>query len=64
MAKPGYWNLYWDYEEDGSVWDMTAAGPYLGLDIQFQTRRGPQPVAVKQSEILLCFSENIDLPSC
>lgn len=35
VAKVGYRHLYWDYEEDGNVWDMTAAGPYLGLGIQF-----------------------------
>jgi len=35
VAKLGYRHLYWDYENDGNVWDMTAAGPYLGLGIQF-----------------------------
>ena len=35
VAKLGYRHLYWDYEEDGNVWDMSAAGPYLGLGIQF-----------------------------
>ena len=25
----------WDYEDDGSVWDMAASGPYLGLGIRF-----------------------------
>lgn len=34
-AKIGYRQLYWDYEEDGTVWDMTASGPYLGLGITF-----------------------------
>lgn len=34
-AKFGYRQLYWDYEEDGTVWDMTASGPYLGLGIRF-----------------------------
>jgi hypothetical protein len=27
--------MYWDYEEDGTVWDIAASGPYLGLGIQF-----------------------------
>lgn len=35
IAKVGYRQLYWDYEEDGTVWDMTASGPYLGLGIRF-----------------------------
>lgn len=34
-AKLGYRLLDWDYEEDGTVWDMTASGPYLGLGIRF-----------------------------
>jgi len=34
-AKLGYRYLYWDYEDDGTVWDVTAAGPYLGLGIRF-----------------------------
>lgn len=34
-AKAGYRHMYWDYENDGVVWDMTAAGPYLGLGIRF-----------------------------
>ncbi|MGO4999539.1 hypothetical protein [Oceanisphaera sp. W20_SRM_FM3] len=34
-AKAGYRQLYWDYEKGGTVWDMTMAGPYLGLGIQF-----------------------------
>jgi len=34
-AKAGYRLLDWDYEEDGTVWDMTASGPYLGLGIRF-----------------------------
>lgn len=34
-AKFGYRQLYWDYEEDGTTWDMTASGPYLGLGIRF-----------------------------
>lgn len=34
-AKFGYRLLDWDYEEDGTVWDMTASGPYLGLGIRF-----------------------------
>ncbi len=34
-AKLGYRHLYWDYEDGGTVWDMTAAGPYLGLGIRF-----------------------------
>ncbi len=34
-AKVGYRYLYWDYEDEGTVWDMTASGPYLGLGIRF-----------------------------
>ncbi len=34
-AKLGYRVLDWDYENDGTVWDMTASGPYLGLGIRF-----------------------------
>lgn len=34
-AKAGYRQLYWDYKDDGTTWDMTASGPYLGLGIRF-----------------------------
>lgn len=34
-AKAGYRQLYWDYEDDGTTWDITASGPYLGLGIRF-----------------------------
>lgn len=34
-AKIGYRHMYWDYEEDGTVWDIAASGPYLGLGIRF-----------------------------
>lgn len=34
-AKAGYRYLYWDYEDDGTVWDMAASGLYLGLGIKF-----------------------------
>ncbi|MBI5040591.1 MAG: hypothetical protein HZB57_05150 [Gammaproteobacteria bacterium] len=34
-AKVGYRYLDWDYEEDGTVWDIAASGPYLGLGIAF-----------------------------
>lgn len=34
-AKVGYRYLYWDYENDGTVWDMAGSGPYLGLGIRF-----------------------------
>jgi hypothetical protein len=34
-AKVGYRYLSWDYEEDGTVWDIDASGPYLGLGIRF-----------------------------
>lgn len=34
-AKVGYRQLYWDYENEGTVWDITASGPYLGLGIRF-----------------------------
>jgi hypothetical protein len=35
IAKLGYRRLYWDYDDGGIVWDMTASGPYLGLGIRF-----------------------------
>ncbi|MCQ1058981.1 hypothetical protein ACQKPX_04940 [Photobacterium sp. DNB23_23_1] len=34
-AKLGYRHLYWDYEDAGFVWDITAKGPYLGLGFSF-----------------------------
>jgi hypothetical protein len=34
-AKFGYRVLAWDYEDGGTVWDVTASGPYLGLGIRF-----------------------------
>lgn len=34
-AKVGYRYMYWDYENDGVVWDIAASGPYLGLGIRF-----------------------------
>jgi hypothetical protein len=34
-AKVGYRYLSWDYEKEGTVWDMSASGPYLGLGIRF-----------------------------
>lgn len=34
-AKLGYRYLYWDYEDGGTVWDIAASGPYLGLGIRF-----------------------------
>lgn len=34
-AKAGYRYLYWDYEDDGTVWDMAASGVYVGLGIRF-----------------------------
>jgi hypothetical protein len=34
-AKAGYRYVYWDYEDDGTVWDISASGPYLGLGIAF-----------------------------
>lgn len=34
-AKFGYRVLAWDYEDDGTVWDIKASGPYLGLGIRF-----------------------------
>jgi len=34
-AKIGYRYLYWDYEDGGTVWDIAASGPYLGLGIRF-----------------------------
>jgi hypothetical protein len=33
--KAGYRHMYWDYEDGGTVWDMSASGPYLGLGIRF-----------------------------
>lgn len=35
IAKLGYRYLSWDYENDGTVWDIAASGPYLGLGIRF-----------------------------
>jgi opacity protein-like surface antigen len=34
-AKAGYRYLYWDYEDGGTVWDISASGPYIGLGIAF-----------------------------
>jgi hypothetical protein len=34
-AKVGYRILSWDYENNGTVWDMTASGMYMGLGIRF-----------------------------
>ncbi len=34
-AKVGYRYLSWDYENGGTVWDVAASGPYLGLGIRF-----------------------------
>ncbi len=34
-AKVGYRYMYWDYANDGVVWDIAASGPYLGLGIRF-----------------------------
>ena len=34
-VKVGYRHAYWDYEDDGAVWDMTASGPFLGFGIAF-----------------------------
>lgn len=35
VVKAGYRYLYWDYENGGTVWDIAASGPYLGLGIRF-----------------------------
>lgn len=34
-AKAGYRYVYWDYEDDGTVWDISASGPYIGLGMAF-----------------------------
>ena len=34
-AKAGYRIIDWDYENDGTVWDMQASGGYLGLGFKF-----------------------------
>jgi len=34
-VKVGYRYAYWDYEDKGNVWDMSASGPFLGLGIAF-----------------------------
>ncbi len=34
-AKAGYRVMDWDYENDGTVWDMQASGTYLGLGFKF-----------------------------
>lgn len=35
IAKVGYRQLYWDYKDEGTTWNMTARGPYLGLGVRF-----------------------------
>ena len=35
IAKAGYRVLAWDYENDGTVWDMQASGMYLGVGFRF-----------------------------
>lgn len=34
-AKMGYRYLYWDYEDNGFIWDMAMHGLYLGLGYKF-----------------------------
>ena len=34
-AKAGYRILDWDYENDGTVWDMQASGMYFGVGFKF-----------------------------
>ena len=34
-AKAGYRVMDWDYENDGTTWDMQAGGMYLGLGFKF-----------------------------
>jgi len=34
-AKVGYRYMSWDYDHNGTRWDMAASGPYLGLGIAF-----------------------------
>jgi hypothetical protein len=34
-AKVGYRVMDWDYDNDGTVWDMQTSGLYLGLGLQF-----------------------------
>lgn len=34
-AKAGYRELSWDYDKNGTVWNIKASGPYLGLGIKF-----------------------------
>jgi len=34
-AKAGYRVMDWDYENDGTAWDMQASGMYLGLGFKF-----------------------------
>ena len=34
-AKLGYRYLSWDYEDGGTVWDVSASGPYLGVGFRF-----------------------------
>jgi len=34
-AKAGYRVMDWDYENDGTTWDMQASGMYLGLGFKF-----------------------------
>ncbi len=35
VARIGYRYLYWDFKDNGTVWDIAARGPYLGLGIRF-----------------------------
>ena len=34
-AKIGYRVMDWDYDDNGTIWDMQTSGPYLGLGIRF-----------------------------
>lgn len=35
VAKSGYRYLYWDYDDKGTVWNVAASGPYLGVGMRF-----------------------------
>ena len=41
VVKAGYRYLYTDYDQDDYLYDMTVAGPYLGLGIVFLQGRAP-----------------------
>ena len=35
QSRPVWRYVYWDYEDDGTAWDIGASGPHLGLGVAF-----------------------------